>query len=115
MTTYDIDAWLGDAEATDAQREAIQRAADAIAARWPDEDLADTREQALAAAAQVILDDAALDEFGSAYVQARRAEQDARADLTGALIASQGTASEVELAARAGVTRTTVRKALGKG
>lgn len=115
MTAYDIDAWLGDTEVTDAQREALVRAADRIAARWPDPDLADTRERALTGAAQIILGDAALDEIGSAYVAARAAEQEAHAALTGALIASEGTASEYDLAERAGVTRVTVRKALGKG
>src|SRR5690606_34087077 len=81
MTAYDIDAWLGDTEATDEQRAALVRAADRIAARWPDPDLADTREQALTGAAQIILGDAALDEIGSAYVAARAVEQEAHAAL----------------------------------
>lgn len=110
-----IDAWLGDTEATDAQREALARAADRIAARWPDEDDADSREHALTGAAQIILGDTRLEEAGRAYVRARAAEREAHAALTGALIASQGTASEVDLADIAGVSRPTVRKALGKG
>lgn len=114
MTTYEIDAWLGDTEATDEQRAAIQRAADRIAERWPDEDDADAREQALIGAAQIILGDAALDELGRAYVRARAAEREAHAMVTGALIASQGTASEYELADRSGLSRVSVRKALGK-
>lgn len=111
---YDIDPWLGDTDATDEQRQALQAAADRIAERWPDPDDADTREQALTGAALIILGDDELEAVGSRYVAARAAAAEAQATLTGALIASEGTASEYELAERAGVTRPTVRKALGK-
>lgn len=63
-----MDAWLGDTKVTDAQREALVRAADRIEARWPDPDEADTREQALSGAAQIILGDAELSDLeGDAY------------------------------------------------
>ncbi|WP_372594899.1 hypothetical protein [Actinotalea sp.] len=113
MNAYDIDAWLGDAEATDEQRAAIQAASDAIGARWPDPDMADSRRDALNAAAMVTLGDETLEALAEAWRDARAREQAARAALTGAIIASGGT--EVDLARRAGVTRMTVRKALGKG
>lgn len=112
MQDYDLDAYLGDADATDEQRDAIKRASDAIDARWPDPDLADVRELALSAAVQVILGDAMLEDLGAAYLRARRLERAQHAMLTGALIASEG--SEVSLSERSGVTRVTVRKALGK-
>ncbi|WP_372595577.1 hypothetical protein [Actinotalea sp.] len=112
MSTYDIDAWLGDTEATDEQRAAIQAASDAIAARWPDPDMADSRRDALNAAAMVVLGDEALEATAEAWRDARARERATRAALTGAIIASGGT--EVGLARRAGVTRMTVRKALGK-
>lgn len=112
MLDYDLDAYLGNTEATDDQRDAIKRAADAIDARWPRPDDADTREDALSAAVQVILGDATLEDLGAAYLSARRLERRQHALLTGALIASEG--SDVSLSDRSGVTRMTVRKALGK-
>ena len=112
MTDHELDAWLGDTDATDAQRAALQDAAYTITRRYPDPDLADDREQALTAAAQVILGDATLEEHVDAWRAARRIETERHAAMTGALIATGGT--EVGLAARAGLTRMTVRKALGK-
>lgn len=112
MQDYELDAYLGDVEVTDEQRAAILAAADAIEVRWPDPDAEDDRREALAAAVQVVLGDASLEEVAAAWHRARAAEREARAALTGALIASEG--SEVSLAERAGTTRMTVRKALGK-
>ena len=113
MQDYELDAYLGDVDATAEQRAALHAAADAVAARWPDPDLADTREQALSAAAQVILGDDTLETIAEQWQAARRLERERHAALTGALIATPG--PEVTLADRAGVTRMTVRKALGKG
>lgn len=113
MTTdHDIRNLLGPAEATDEQVDNLVRASDAIDARWPDPDDADSREQALSAAAQIILGDDTLEAIGATWAEARRVERDCMAALTGALIASSG--SERDLMARAGVARMTVRKALGK-
>lgn len=114
-------AWLGPAAdtITDDQLDALDRASATIDARWPDPDLADTRELALSAAAQVILGDDTLEAIAGAWQAARRAEADAQAALTGALIASStgarsGTGSEGDLVARSGASRLTVRKALGR-
>jgi hypothetical protein len=112
MQDYELDAWLGDTQVTDEQRAKLHTAADTIAARWPDPDLADTREQALSAAVMVILGDDTLEAIADQWRAARRLERERHAALTGALVASDG--SEVSLADRAGVTRLTVRKALGK-
>lgn len=114
---FDPDAWLGPAadEATDDQKAAIAKAAEAINARWPDEDDADLREQALNAAAQVILEDDTLETHAGAWVRARRREQEAHAAVTGAIIATaHAGASELSISQRTGITRPTVRKALGK-
>ena len=111
---FDVDAWLGTSagDVTDAQREQIAAAAAAIAERYPDDDLADDREDALNAAAEVILGDDELEAIASRYLAQRRILNKRHAELTGALIATGG--PETQLAQRAGVTRVTVRKALGK-
>jgi hypothetical protein len=112
MQDYELDAWLGDTEMTGEQRAALHAAAAAIADRYPHADLADSREQALSAAAMLIVGDDTLEGVAAQWREARQVEQARHAALTGALIAAEG--SEVALAERAGVTRMTVRKALGK-
>jgi hypothetical protein len=109
---FDVEAWLGPASATAEQREQITDAAARIDARYPDPDLYDVREMALNAAAQVILGDDTLEDIAAEYLTQRRILAERHAELTGALIATGGT--ETSLAERAGVTRVTVRKALGK-
>lgn len=113
MQDYEMDAWLGDTEATDEQRAALKHAADEIGARWPDPDDADVRAEAFTAAAMVVLGDATDVEVVDAYREARRAAREAQARMTGAIIAGQIIApeSEVAQAARLGVSRLTVRKA----
>lgn len=113
--------WLGPAAdtVTDNQLEQLDAASAAIDARWPEPDLADTREAALAAAAQVILGDGSLESFGERYQAARAVERERHAELTGALIAGStgarsGAGSESDLVARSGASRLTVRKAIGK-
>ncbi|WP_308491007.1 hypothetical protein [Microbacterium terrisoli] len=113
MEEYELDAWLGDTEVTDEQRAALHRASDMCAARYG-ADLEDDRTLAFNAAAQVILGDDTLDAYSVAYAQARRAERDAMASLTGAIIASSADMSEVAISTSTGITRMTVRKALGK-
>lgn len=111
---FDVDAWLGPAAAdtTPEQRAQITDAAARVAARYPDPDLSDAREAALNAAAKVILGDDTLEDISAGYLTQRRILAERHAELTGALIATGGT--ETSLAQRAGVTRITVRKALGK-
>lgn len=117
MQECELDAWLGDFadEVADEQRASLRRASDMIDARYPDPDERDTAGTgAFTAAAQVILGDGTLASLAAAYLAARRAERDAMAALTGAIIAADETMSESAIAATAGVTRMTVRKALGK-
>lgn len=115
---YELHAYLGDSydALSDDQRAALLRAADQIARRWPDPDDADLRGEAMAAATMIVLGDATDEDVGAGYAAARRAEQDARARLTGAIILGRIVAPEPEAqqAARLGVTRMTLRKALGK-
>lgn len=83
-----------------------------VARRYPD----DTRLRDLASkAAGVRGDDPApdsLESIAQRYATALEALENARAELTGAIIAASGT--EVLIAERAGVSRLTVRKARGK-
>lgn len=117
------DAWtarLG--PAADDQINRLDAAAAEIARRWPDPDLADTRQQAIAAAAQIILGGDTrdtLEAIARPWHDARRLERDRHAALTGALIASatgarSGPGSEADLIRRSGASRMTVRKALGR-
>ncbi|WP_234057912.1 hypothetical protein [Microbacterium sp. NFH-22A-Y] len=115
MSTFDPHAYLGPfaADASDEQKSALTRAARMVDARYPGPD--DDSEQAMSGAAQIILGDDSLEGLAATYVRARRAERDAMAQLVGAIIAESGkNASEVALADRSGLTRVTVRKALGK-
>ena len=114
MQDHELDAWLGDTPATDEHRAALLRAAATIAHRYPDEDMRIASEQAFAGAAQIILGDSSLADLGDEYARARRAERDAMAALTGAIIAAAPEMSESAISRDSGLTRMTVRKALGK-
>ena len=113
MQRHELEAWLGPALAgmTPDQVDAMARYADAIKDRYDDEAL---RGLAAGGALLVTLADSTLEQLGEALARARQEEREAMAMLTGALIASAETDSESSLARRAGVTRVTVRKALGK-
>lgn len=113
MQQYELEAWLGPAlaEMTPDQVDAMSRYTDAIEDRYDDDAL---RSVAGGGALQIVLSDSTLEHAGKALARARQEERDAMAVLTGALIASADTDSEANLARRAGVTRMTVRKALGK-
>lgn len=106
-----LTGWLGDTDVTDEQRAALLAAAARIEARWPDPDAEDARRDALNGAAQVILGDTSLEDVARAWQRARRAERDAMAVLTGALIADD--AIEADVVRRTGLARMTVRKARG--
>ena len=113
MQQYELEAWLGPAlaEMTPDQVDAMTRYADMIEDRYADDAL---RSFVARGALLIILADSTLEQIGEALARARQEEREAMAILTGALIASADTDSESSLARRAGVTRVTVRKALGK-
>ena len=113
MQQHELEAWLGPAllGMTPDQVDAMARHADLIKDRYDDEAL---RGLAAGGALLIVLSDSTLEQIGEALARARQEEREAMAMLTGALIASADTDSESSLARRAGVTRVTVRKALGK-
>jgi hypothetical protein len=118
---YALLAWLGPVAgtATPDQMEAIAAAAESIAARYPDEDLREDREAALSGAVQVIVGDDTLEGLGTGWQAKRAAEMTAHATLTGGIIAarvlhSERALPEVEIERRTGMSRVSVRKALGK-
>lgn len=80
MERYELEAWLGPAldDLTTEQVERLHREAEAIAARYPDDDDADDREAALIAAAQYLLGDLTLEEAGRRRRETRAAERHAR-------------------------------------
>ena len=116
MQQYELEAWLGPALAgmTPDQVDAMARYVDAIEARYDGYYDDDLRSAAAAGALLIVLADDTLEQAGETLARARQKEREAMAVLTGALIASADTDSESSLARRAGVTRVTVRKALGK-
>lgn len=114
---FDVDAWLGPFadQTSEEHKEEIAAAARRIDERWPQHDLADNREAALNAAAQIILGDSTLEEIGGDWARKRAAEREAHAAMTGAIIATAGAGeSEASIARRSGMTRVSVRKAVGK-
>ena len=120
MQPYELDAWLGDTELTDEQRDAFARTVEAIADRYPGREHGQHPDEgsiteAMAGALQVLLGDDTLEGLAGAWARARAAEREAMGRLTGAIIATvQAGVPEVQVAERARVTRMTVRKALGK-
>lgn len=115
MQEHELTAWLGGTPVTDEQRAALHRASDMIDARYADpDDRADAGQAAFTTAAQFILGDTTLDDAMAAWSRARVAERDAMAALTGAIVAASANVSEASLAARTGMSRKTIRKALGK-
>lgn len=113
MQRYELEAWLGPAlaEMTPDQVDAMARYADMIEDRYEDDAL---RSVAACGALLIVRADSTLEHAGETLADVRQDEREAMAVLTGALIASAETDSESSLARRAGITRVTVRKALGK-
>lgn len=112
MQDYELDAWLGDTPATYEQRARLLAAAETIAARYADDE--DAERDAFNAAAAVILGDADPAALVEPYQRAQAAAQAAHATMTGAVVAASQEASERALAGSLGLTRPTIRKALGK-
>lgn len=118
MHDQDLRGLLGPAydTITDEQKMTISQAVDMIQGRWPGDDLYPQRDTALAAALEVILGDGTDQEIAQEFIAAHTAYMDASTKLGGAIIATSllSDESEVKMAARLGVTRPTIRKALGK-
>ncbi|WGD38460.1 hypothetical protein [Lysinibacter sp. HNR] len=120
MTThnFDLDAWLGDTEATPEQRAALIEALDGIEKRYPHADLEDSRTDASRGALEIILDsenpEQTLEDLGLEWQRAKLKERERMAVLTGAIIAASAHMTEVDIARVAQVNRTTVRAALRK-
>lgn len=95
---------------TDAQREQVAAVERLLHERFAEDP--DAREVALAGALQVLLGARTLEESGGKYTVLQAQAERARTELTGAILASAG--SEREVAERAGVSRSEVRKARGK-
>lgn len=118
MRDHELAAWLGSiaGEVSDEQRQSVLTAARRIDERWPEPDLADLRETALNAAVQVLLGDDTLEAVAGRWTTLRARERETHAAASGAIIAAAVLgASESSITARTGITRVTVRKALGKG
>lgn len=116
MQDHELRGLLGDTydEISERGRAKVSAVSDLIDVRYPDPDDVEARQEAMSAALQVILDggDSALEEVGANWRAARSAEVRAHAALTGAILASDG--PEERIAALAGTSRPTVRKAKGK-
>ena len=114
MKRYELEAWIGPAKDQMSTREVDDFATmvDRIEDRYGDSIEAT---YAMSGALQVILRDDTIEGLAAAWKRAREAEREAMATLTGAMIAADAAgATQVEIATRAGVTRPTVAKALGR-
>lgn len=113
MQPYELDAWLGDTDLTAEQRTTLESAIDHLNARYAGDE--DAVGESMSGALMAILGDDTLERLAGEWSNARAAERDAMARLTGAIIAAavQGQ-PETAIAQRTGVNRMTVRKALGK-
>ena len=113
MQPYELDAWLGDTDLTAEQRTALEGAIDNLSSRYAGDE--DAIGEGMSGALMVILGDDTLEGVAGEWSNARAAERDAMARLTGAITAEavQGV-PETTISERAGINRLTVRKALGK-
>ncbi|WP_075313582.1 MULTISPECIES: hypothetical protein [unclassified Pseudonocardia] len=119
----DIAAWLGDPpdpplDADQADR--ITDLIDTLADRWPDPDASNELEAAMYGAVQIVLGAVTLETFAENHLRALYAEREAMAALHGAVLASATGArsplpgSEIDLINRARLSRTTVRRIIGR-
>ena len=116
MSDREMQAWLGPAydETTPEQRDALEGAWATIEDRWPGEDDSDLRQHALSGAAMTVLGDSTDAQLVAEYLAAHQAAMDAHARMTGAIIRAAQDETEVAIAERLGLSRKTVRRALGK-
>ena len=116
MQDHEMRGLLGPAydDTTDEQRQAVTRVSDMLDKRWPLPDYTDEHTDALNAALAVILGDATPAELADNWRSASAAEKVAHRRLTGAIMVASLTAAETTIAAQLGVSRMTIRKAVGK-
>lgn len=115
MQPHEIDAWLGDTTLTDEQRATFEAEISEIMAAYPDPDDQDVRDAAMSAALQYILGETSADEVRQKNIAAIQATANARAAVrTVARLMSATGVSESQISRDLGVTRITVRAALGK-
>lgn len=112
MTDHDVREWLNGAPATGEQMEQLADAS-ALADRFAGDD--DGAEQAFSTMAQVILGDETVDGLVAQMQAAESAAVRARDALYAGVVwhLAQG-ASEKSLAAQTGLSRTTIRRVIGK-
>ena len=114
-----MDAYLGEFadELGAEQRATLKAALEKLAERWPSPDFTDEAMDAGNAATALAFGDSTAEQVAAEYRAARDAERTARLRLTGAIVytaLAEPAVSEVALAERFGVTRVTLRKALGR-
>ena len=122
MQRTELEAWLGPAldDMTDEQVDTFAALVERIAGRYPGRDSGqhpdeEAMGEAMSGALMILLGDDTLAGLGGEWARARQAEREAMARLTGAIIAASGAGrAETEIAAETGLTRRSVRKALGK-
>ncbi len=112
-TVNELAEWCAELD----DRQLVLAAEELIRSRWPGDDMAASRDNALRAAVEIIMgstsDAEIVDEWRAACVQEREAAE----RLVGAIVArrvAEPGLSEVKLAAEFGVNRITVRRAIGK-
>lgn len=118
---YEIEEWLGDGHGLDDDQVAeLMRAAEMIAARYPDEDDRDEREAALTVTYRLMVEqpDVVVADLAEVLAAARAAEVRALAGIRQAAVTlvrdgGRGVQSQAGFAAAAGVDRMAVRTWLG--
>lgn len=113
---HELLAWLGDwaAGLSDEQLDTLRRVDRLIAERWPDEDDADVRRDALSGATQYMLGDSTLEDLGHERIRAVHAEASATAAAVAAAVtAIEDGTPEHQAAREVNVDRMTIRKARG--
>ena len=116
MQDHELRGLLGPAydATTEEQRGQVSRVCETLDRRWPLPDFTDEHTDALTAALEVILGDSTPEGIVAEWRAARAAEQVAHRRLSGAVMVAALTVPETTLVERLGVSRPTIRKALGK-
>jgi hypothetical protein len=110
-------AYLGKVadEITDEQRSTMSDVVRLLKRRWPGGSFTEELTEAMRAALGIVLGDATPEEMGQEWAAASAAYDAAQQRITGVIVAmSLADASEYQVAVLLGISRQTVRKALGK-